>query len=190
MAVTVTISEHVRDRIWRTIRETADGRETGGALLGFERDGTIVIDDAGGIDWFGEQVSRSPITVLLSAEWALELEQTHREIGSPARWIGEWHSHDYGGARPSEGDYGSWLTGLCHFGAFWVGMIATPGAPGSPGEPGQPVPSRWVDAPPQLHAWVVRRLPGAPGARYRACYLPAAVTVSSSALDPILGQAA
>jgi hypothetical protein len=44
---TVTLSAEALDKISRLIAETADGRETGGPLLGYERNGTIVIDVGG-----------------------------------------------------------------------------------------------------------------------------------------------
>jgi hypothetical protein len=184
----VELTAHAYERIWNTLLETDDGREMGGPLLGFERAGGIIIDDAAAVDWIGGKPKHTPRSVVLNDEAGLELERLHAELGSPSRWLGEWHSHppravhylrrgrriigyrDTGGARPSPGDKLGWTRAVCYFGGPWVGLIVAPGA-----------------SKPELGAWLLERLPGAPGARYRASCRPARVTISSNGLDPIRG---
>jgi hypothetical protein len=60
----VMLTPHATERIRRAIAESADdGLETGGPLVGFERGDTIVIADAGGPEFCGEQARRMPTSV-------------------------------------------------------------------------------------------------------------------------------
>jgi hypothetical protein len=64
----LTFTRDAYGKLVQVIRETEDGRETGGALLGYENAGkSIVIEDIGGPNPFGVMVERSPMRFLLQS---------------------------------------------------------------------------------------------------------------------------
>lgn len=90
------------DVISRLAPESADGRETGGILLGHGPDsaGLIVIDQAGDP---GPNAERRPdffLRDLAHAQFLAREAWSDRE----AVWVGDWHTHPISGAHPSDRD--------------------------------------------------------------------------------------
>lgn len=78
-------------------RQSADGNETGGILLGYDTGDRLHVVTAGGP---GPAAQRSPHRFLRDLEHARALaDQAYDHDGSV--WIGEWHTHPTGPARPS-----------------------------------------------------------------------------------------
>jgi hypothetical protein len=69
--VNVTLTAHAYERIGSTLLSTDDGREMGGPLAGYERGGTVIVDDAIGADWLGGTLKRTPAQVQMHDEEGL-----------------------------------------------------------------------------------------------------------------------
>lgn len=133
------------ERVIRTFaRESKDGNETGGILLGRGPDQSGVIDIVQAGD-AGPAAVRQPR--LFSRDTAhaeaLASEAWRRER---AEWVGEWHTHPEAGPEPSELDLASYAKVLSDpelsFDCF-VAVIVTGG------------PSGWTDA--VLTPWILAR---------------------------------
>lgn len=89
---------------------SADGRETGGALFGFDADiyGPTLITHASG----------PGLNAIRERDFFLrDLKHTESEAAATyadccARWIGEWHTHPEGPPAPSKRDITSYLAHL------------------------------------------------------------------------------
>jgi integrative and conjugative element protein (TIGR02256 family) len=89
---------------------SADGRETGGALFGFDADiyGPILVTHATGP---GPKAERKRDVFSRDLEYTKPAsEVAYAECC--ARWIGEWHTHPDGPPMPSSRDLTSYLTHL------------------------------------------------------------------------------
>jgi integrative and conjugative element protein (TIGR02256 family) len=82
--------------------ESADGRETGGILLGRGPlpDGLIVIEQAGDA---GPEAIRRPDFFLRDRAYAESLALSAWN-DRQAVWVGDWHTHPAGGPHPSHRD--------------------------------------------------------------------------------------
>jgi integrative and conjugative element protein (TIGR02256 family) len=102
----IDIAPEARSAIMRLSPESADGSETGGILLGRgpDADGVVRVEIAGEP---GPRAERRPDFFLRDLEHARGLAaRAWQETG--AVWIGEWHTHPMGGARPSATDLGTY----------------------------------------------------------------------------------
>jgi integrative and conjugative element protein (TIGR02256 family) len=108
---------------------SADGRETGGILLGSVEGGRAVIRHAGRR---GPAAVRSSVFFLRDLLHARQLAQHVYDVDGSV-WIGEWHTHPGGGAHPSEADLRTYARHLAdrELGfAVFVSFIVTPGPAG------------------------------------------------------------
>ncbi len=89
--------------------ESADGRETGGILIGRgpDADGLIVVDQAGDA---GPGAIRRADFFLRDRAHAERLAEAAWD-DRQAVWVGDWHTHPMGGPQPSERDLRTY-TGL------------------------------------------------------------------------------
>ena len=93
----MTFSNSAAALISAEARHSADGKETGGILLGHDTGDRLHVVTAGGP---GPAAQRSPHRFLRDLDHARTLaDQAYDEDGSV--WIGEWHTHPSGPARPS-----------------------------------------------------------------------------------------
>jgi integrative and conjugative element protein (TIGR02256 family) len=96
----VRLSPAAARSIRREAEASADGRETGGILLGFYSDEVPVITEAGGP---GPKAYRSASYFRRDLDYAEQLaDAAYRLDGS--EWIGDWHTHPLGGGCPSGTD--------------------------------------------------------------------------------------
>jgi integrative and conjugative element protein (TIGR02256 family) len=108
-------------------RLSADGRETGGILLGrfnAERGAHVITAAAGP----GQHADREPGFFLRDLSHAREVarEGWHRDR---SEWIGEWHTHPQGPMHPSELDLSTYAGLLARTDLafpFFVSVIVTP----------------------------------------------------------------
>jgi integrative and conjugative element protein (TIGR02256 family) len=106
-AGTIEIAPHARDRILRLARDSGDGLETGGILLGRGPDdnGVVRVESAGDAgpaadrreDFFLRDLAHA--RVLANEAWRR----------SSAVWVGEWHTHPMGGREPSARDLSTYI---------------------------------------------------------------------------------
>jgi integrative and conjugative element protein (TIGR02256 family) len=104
---TVTVSSEVQTDIKRLSRTCADGRETGGILLGRGpgAGGVIRVELAGEP---GPNAERTSDFFLRDLDFAKRLAaKAWRE--SRAVWVGEWHTHLTAGPEPSAKDLQTYL---------------------------------------------------------------------------------
>ncbi len=102
MRAIVELGEAVRGRITALARQSTDGRETGGILLGRgpDRDGRIEITEVGDS---GPRATRRPDFFRRDLAHSRALaERAWRH--SRSVWVGEWHTHPAGDPRPSAAD--------------------------------------------------------------------------------------
>jgi JAB domain-containing protein similar to deubiquitination enzymes len=101
---------------------TADGRETGGALMGsIGRGGSVVVEHVvGPTDW----TERDAHTFRIERDSWLLIERSHDQPGW--LWLGDWHSHDELEPRPSQHDFDGWRAAVRRGVGLYVGVIATP----------------------------------------------------------------
>jgi integrative and conjugative element protein (TIGR02256 family) len=98
--VKVSIARDALVTILVEAQASADGKETGGILAGFELDGELVITVAGGP---GADATRRPdLFVRDLADADQLLERVFDESG--AVWIGDWHTHTIVSGHPSATD--------------------------------------------------------------------------------------
>jgi integrative and conjugative element protein (TIGR02256 family) len=139
----VELREGARRAIERLAKESQDGSETGGILLGHgpEADGHIQVETAGDP---GPHADRRPDYFLRDLQHAQQLAERAWEK-QKAIWIGEWHTHPMGGEAPSPVDLATYARLLSlstlEFDVF-VSVIVVPHARKS-----------WEK--PQLHPWVL-----------------------------------
>ncbi len=102
MIYSARLEPAVEQRILELARAAADGRETGGILLGRgpDKHGVIVIEEAGDA---GEDAERRPDFFLRDRAHAEELAAAAWERNR-AVWVGEWHTHPGGPPMPSTRD--------------------------------------------------------------------------------------
>jgi proteasome lid subunit RPN8/RPN11 len=109
---------------WRNLRseviDSADDRETGGALFGQIRGGRVVVARICGPSYWTE---RATDTFRVERDRYLALERT---LPDEVVWVGDWHSHDELTARPSESDFAGWTGMLRRAVGAYVGVIVTP----------------------------------------------------------------
>jgi integrative and conjugative element protein (TIGR02256 family) len=95
----------IEPRALETLREEAAGwplRETGGALLGWQKDNESVIAAILGP---GPAASHGLSHFEPDTDWQQrEGERIYRESGRTVAYIGDWHSHPRGGPNPSRQD--------------------------------------------------------------------------------------
>jgi integrative and conjugative element protein (TIGR02256 family) len=102
----VSVELYVEDDAIAAIRklapESADGRETGGILLGRgpAPDGVIVVEQAGDP---GPEAVRRPDFFLRDRGHAQNLADA-AWADRQAVWVGDWHTHPMGGPSPSQRD--------------------------------------------------------------------------------------
>jgi integrative and conjugative element protein (TIGR02256 family) len=148
----VEITPSVEDRVMQMAGQSADGRETGGILLGCGPDaaGLIRVEEAGDP---GSGAKREPGFFLRDLDHAQQLAAA-AWVRSKSIWVGEWHTHPHGDPRPSPTDLSTYAgllrTAGLEFEAF-VSLIAIPD------------PDRGWDRPP-LYSWVLAVSDGSLGA--------------------------
>lgn len=138
----VAITPNAREEILAHAQQAADGRETGGILLGRgPEDSVITVEVAGDA---GPNAIRRPDFFLRDLDHARALAATHWKA-SQAVWVGEWHTHLNGDSRPSAADLETYARHLqsapLDFEAF-VSVIVLPGREQS-----------WIQA--RLFSWVL-----------------------------------
>lgn len=140
----IELHDAARESITELARAAADGRETGGILLGRgpEPDGTVHVEQAGDP---GPNAMRRPNFFLRDLEYARDLADDAWDR-SEAVWVGEWHTHLKPSGHPSEADLATYYRLLSatdlDFDVF-VSIIAIPS-----GDTG------WEE--PQLWPWLVQ----------------------------------
>ncbi len=124
----VTVTDTARIAITRYAGESADGRETGGILLGHgPQRPRPILDVVHGIDPGPAAVRRTTIfrRDVQHAQAAADLAFYTDE----SLWIGEWHTHPEGPARPSSTDLTSYRRLLADAEldfAVFLAVIVTP----------------------------------------------------------------
>jgi integrative and conjugative element protein (TIGR02256 family) len=104
----VTLAAAAYETIAAEARRSADGKETGGILLGHDHDGELLVSAAGDPGPDAERAARRFRRDLKHAQ-ALA-DAAYRRDGSV--WIGEWHTHPDGQVEPSAVDLGTYLSHL------------------------------------------------------------------------------
>ena len=143
MSPEVQLSPVARRAIVRESQASADGRETGGILLGFDADldakHPTTITVAGGP---GPAADRRTYRFRRDLDHAQALADEAYGIDGSV-WVGEWHTHPMGGGDPSRVDLSAYWqvldTGVM---PALTAIIVVPGLNGS---------LRW----PRLHAWAI-----------------------------------
>lgn len=105
---TVTIGAAALDVIAAEGKQSADGLETGGILLGHDTGDDIAIAHAGGP---GARAQRGPRFFLRDLNHAQAVAAAAWDVDK-SQWIGEWHTHPSGPLAPSERDLLSYQTHL------------------------------------------------------------------------------
>jgi integrative and conjugative element protein (TIGR02256 family) len=127
LLVSIELDAEVSDVIKEMARESEDGRETGGILLGRRPDeaGVVQVERAGDP---GPKARREPGFFLRDLERAQELADA-AWAENKAIWVGEWHTHVHGDPRPSPTDLATYAGHLAaaelEFEVF-VSIIAVP----------------------------------------------------------------
>lgn len=125
--MSIDIDADVADAIKVMARESEDGRETGGILLGRGPDetGIVHVERAGDP---GPKARRESGFFLRDLERAQELADA-AWAENKAIWVGEWHTHVHGDPRPSPTDLATYARHLAaaelEFKVF-VATIAVP----------------------------------------------------------------
>jgi integrative and conjugative element protein (TIGR02256 family) len=140
----IRIADPASAAIAQLAAESADGRETGGILLGRGpgADGVLHVEIAGDA---GPRAIRRSDFFLRDLEHARKLADAAWE-GSRAIWIGEWHTHPCGGPEPSASDlqtYARLLAAQALEFEVFAAVIVVPHAHGG-----------WSD--PQAWPWLLR----------------------------------
>jgi integrative and conjugative element protein (TIGR02256 family) len=123
---TVDLPDKLAARIRQLAGESADGRETGGILLGHgpDADGVIRVRHVGDA---GSTAERRPDFFLRDLRHSRELA-ARAWLADGSEWVGEWHTHPAGGAEPSTRDlhtYAAILAGVPSFQVL-LSIIVTP----------------------------------------------------------------
>ena len=149
--LTLRLSPFAVAAIRKEAAASADGRETGGILLGFDakRGEPLVVISAGGP---GPRAERAPTFFRRDLQYAERLAEEAFLIDS-AQWVGDWHTHPRGGGNPSATDLAGYHQILDQDRTFCVflAIIVIPG------------PARgWSE--PMLCPWLIDRSHAAPTA--------------------------
>jgi len=127
LLVSIELDAEVSDAIKEMARESEDGRETGGIVLGRGPDGAGVVHVECAGDP-GPKARREPGFFLRDLERAQELADA-AWAENKAIWVGEWHTHVHGDPRPSPTDLATYAGHLAvaelEFEVF-VSIIAVP----------------------------------------------------------------
>jgi integrative and conjugative element protein (TIGR02256 family) len=136
----VLIPAHAHRMMLREARRSADGKETGGILLGFEawEDRRCWVTQIGDP---GPKAERSATRFCRDLEHAERLAEAAYAIDG-SQWIGDWHTHPGGPPRLSPTDLKSYREVLAEsdLEAF-LAVLLLPGRDG------------WIS--PAMHAWEV-----------------------------------
>lgn len=141
---TLEVSPNARAAIERLATESADGRETGGILLGRGPDsaGLVCVEIAGDA---GPNAKRHRAFFSRDLAHARALARSAWDQ-SRAVWVGEWHTHTFGPPEPSQRDLATYAHLLeapqLEFQVF-VSIIV---AAGSHNNWDDPVPHSWLIA--------------------------------------------
>jgi integrative and conjugative element protein (TIGR02256 family) len=100
MCPSVTISADAARTISSESKASADGRETGGILLGHDVSGELYVRKAGGP---GPAAQRSKRRFLRDLQYARDLADAAYDLDGSV-WLGEWHTHPQGPVEPSDID--------------------------------------------------------------------------------------
>ena len=125
--MSIDLDAGVADAIKEMARESEDGRETGGILLGRgpDENGVVNVERAGDP---GPNARREPGFFLRDLERAQQLA-AEAWVDHKAIWVGEWHTHVHGDPRPSPTDLATYAGHLAaaelEFEVF-VSIIAVP----------------------------------------------------------------
>lgn len=100
----IRIHQIASDLIGQAARVSRDGLETGGVLLGHDRDELLEITVAGGP---GPAALRRPTRFRRDLAHAQKLGDDAFEADGSV-WLGEWHTHPMGPTTPSDLDHRSY----------------------------------------------------------------------------------
>lgn len=104
----VTLTTSAAESIAREARQSDDGAETGGILLGHDQEDDLLVTDAGGP---GPAAVRTPNRFKRDLANAQALaDDAYDRDGSV--WIGEWHTHPKGPSEPSAVDLRTYFSHL------------------------------------------------------------------------------
>jgi integrative and conjugative element protein (TIGR02256 family) len=108
--VSVRIPARVRRQLEHAAGAAADGRETGGILLGFDDPGhqRFWVTEA---STAGPAAERSAIGFRRDLAFVSEVAE-HAFAVDGSQWIGDWHTHPGGPPEPSAKDLASWRQAL------------------------------------------------------------------------------
>jgi len=123
----VNVHDGVIERIARLSRQSKDGLETGGILLGSSAGPSdpLIVRYAGEA---GPKAARKPNFFLRDLSFADHFAREQNAVDG-SQWIGEWHTHPDGPLTPSEADLGTYFSHLSdpalRFGVF-IAIIVVP----------------------------------------------------------------
>lgn len=86
----------------RALAQELSPKETGGVLMGYRSQGQIVITEVVGP---GPGAEHFPSRFVPDHEWQeTEVARIYKASGRMHTYLGDWHSHPFGGCRPSRRD--------------------------------------------------------------------------------------
>lgn len=109
-SVELNLGDGVEDAIRAMSRESADGSETGGILLGLFDEVTkvLTVTEAGAP---GPRAVREPARFSRDLLYARDIAR-EAWVRDRSQWIGEWHTHPRGPVQPSQLDLSTYVTHL------------------------------------------------------------------------------
>lgn len=150
----VTISPVALSTIEQLARDSRDGRETGGILLGHENPARIEITTAGAP---GPEAVRTPSRFCRDLAYSQELAR-RAYATDRAVWVGEWHTHPGGPAHPSAVDLRTYQAILADpelFMTVFIAIIVGPILKNHPDPPAASLRRRESPATTPTQAWVI-----------------------------------